>query len=187
MDIDMDKIRPEIRTFTLGAVALSTAAWNIAFNLGAYHTVFYRNILVVWVTVTAIFFVTILLPEQDVPVPLWGKLLMLVPTIGLLLMPISAQSTMGWAVDWLLIGLSVFAFLICLPYAIYVAVNIINADLLALPETRLKVYLLLIVLVVGLIGFWMGANNYRFINCGDFKVAGDDQPANCQPGPPMQF
>lgn len=183
----MEKIRPEIRTFVLGTIALSTATWNIAFNLGAYKTIFYSHIFTVWVTATAILLVVLLVPERDVPVPWWGKLLMLVPTLGVALVPISSIVGDSQLMNGFVIGLGTFAILICLPYALYVVVNVVNADLLELPETRLKVYLAIIVLVVGLIGYWVGANNRLFLNCGDFKIAGDDIPPNCRPGPPTQF
>lgn len=183
----MDKIRPEIRTFVLGAIALSTATWTVAFNLGAYHTIFYRSIFIVWVTVSTIFLISLLVPEQDVPIPWWGKVLMLVPTVLVVLIPLHTTSFGNQQLEGFLIAVSTIILIICLPYALYVAANVINADLLALPEARLRIYLVLIVLVVGVIGFWMGANNHFFLNCGDFKIAGDDQPANCQPGPPLQF
>ncbi len=160
---------------------------HIAFNLGAYGTIFYHNIFTVWVTVTTVFLVVLLVPERDVPVPWWGKLLLLVPTLGVVLLPINSIASNSEITNWLVIGLGVFALLVCLPYGIYVVVNIVNADLLELPETRLKIVLVIIVLVVGLIGYWMGANNHRFLTCGDFKIAGADLPKNCRPGPPIDF
>ena len=183
----MNNIRPEIRTFVLGTVALSTTTWNIAFNLGAYRTVFYRNLFVVWVTVTTIFLVTLLTRKREVPVPWWGKVIMLVPTAGIILLPLAAGIGQDTLWEPAALTVSVFAVLICLPYALYVAVRIINADLLDLPEMRLKVLLVAIVLIVGLIGLWMGANNDLFLTCGDFKIAGDELPANCRPGPPVQY
>ena len=78
----------------------------------------------------------------------------------------------GEVTNWFTIGLGLFAILICLPYAIYVVVNVVNADLLNLPETRLKIYLVVIVLVVGLMAYWAGANNHFPMTCGDFKIAG---------------
>ena len=183
----MDKIRPEIRTFILGTVGLSTATWNIAFDLGAYRTIFYGRILTAWVTVTAILLVVLLVPERDVPVPRWGKVFMLMPTLSLILMPISTNFGESEIIDGLVISIGVFALLICLPYSIFVVANVINADLLNLPETRLKIYLVIIVVVFGLIGYWAGANNHIFFNCGDFEIAGQARPDNCQPGPPLQF
>ncbi len=183
----MDQIRPEIRTFVLGTIGLSAATWNVAFNLGAYRTIFYGNIFAVWVTVTAILLVVLLVPERDVPVPRWGKLLMLVPTLGVVLVPINSNIGQSRITEWMVIALGLFALVVCLPYALYVVVNVVNADLLNLPETRLKVYLVIIVLVVGLIGYWAGTNNHLFLTCGDFKIAGDDLPKNCTPGSPLQF
>lgn len=183
----MENIRPEIRTFALGTVALSTATWNIAFNLGAYRTIFYSNIFTIWVTVTAVFLVVLLVPEQDVPVPWWGKLLMLVPTVDTIFLLFTSNIDQSDITDWFVIGLSLFAFIVCLPYAVYVVVNVINADLINLPETRLKVYLVIIVLAVGMLGYWVGANNHLFLTCEDFKIAGDDLPANCRPGQPIQI
>jgi hypothetical protein len=183
----MDKIRPEIRTFVLGTIALSTATWTVAFNLGAYRTIFYSNIFTVWVTVTAILLVVLLVPERDVPVPWWGKLLMLVPTLGVALVYTDSNISEREISNWFAIGLGLFAFLVCLPYALYVVVNVVNADLLDLPDNRLKVYLVIIVLLIGLMGYWAGANNHLFLTCGDFKIAGDELPANCRPGPPLQF
>ena len=112
---------------------------------------------------------------------------MLVPTLGVALVPLNSNISESEITDWFVIGLGLFAFVVCLPYAIYAVVNVVNADLLNLPETHLKVHLIIIVLVVGLLGYWAGTNNYHLLTCGDFKIAGDELPEYFRAGSALQF
>jgi hypothetical protein len=183
----MEDVSPETRTFLIGSIALSTATWNLAFNLGAYRTVFFNEIFLAWVAVTAILLAVILIPDKKIPIPWWGILLMAVPTLAVVLQIANQEGKLDIISDWVLVAINAFAFLICLPYALYVAANIANADLLQLPNRRLRISLIVIVITVGLAGYWIGANNDLLLNCGDFKISGNDQPTNCQQGPPLQF
>ena len=85
------------------------------------------------------------------------------------------------------IALATVVLLLSLPYALYVATNLFNPELLKLSDTRLKLAFAVTILAVFAIGFWAGANNDLIMTCGDFKIAGDDTPKNCLPGPPQTF
>ena len=183
----MDTIKPEIRTFMLGAIGLSTAIWGIAFNLGAFKTIFYNEVFAAWVAVSAILLATIFIADKDAPIPWWGTVLMAIPTVAIMVRTANSTDKAESIPDPLVLLLSAFAFLVCLPYAIFVAVNIVNADLLQLPGLRLKIALVTIVLLVGVIGFLVGAQNYRLLTCGDFSISGNALPPNCRQGPPLQF
>ena len=80
-----------------------------------------------------------------------------------------------------LFGLGVVTYLFCLPFAIYLIIEIINPSLLVLEGWKPKVSLIWILLIMFLTGFAMGKNNDLFINCEDFTLAGDTPPANCRP------
>lgn len=182
----MDQIRPEIRTLLLGAVTMSTAAWSIAFNLGAYHTVFFTDLFKAWAAVTAVLIAVLFLPRQDSPVPWWGIGLLIVPTLGISLVPIGHATALTW-VDQGAMVTSAVAYLVSLPYALYVGIRIVNADFLTLPSRRLRIALLVTVLLVVVAAFAAGAHNDALLTCGDFIISGNDQPANCRPGPPLTF
>ncbi len=189
----MNQMKPEIRTFFVSAVGMSTVAWRIAFNLGAFKTVFFESIFGVWVAVTVILVGLLLMPGRDTALPIWGKALMLIPTLALLSAFLNtavaaavSSEVDSWLDSWLIL-LGVFAAVVSLPYAIYLAVKIIDIEIFQLPGIRLKVMLFSIVVAMALTGFFVGANNDHFLNCGDFKISGNDLPVNCRPGPPFQL
>lgn len=186
-------MKPEIRTFFVSAVGLSTVVWRIAFNLGAFKTVFYETIFGVWVAVTVILVGLLLMPERDTAIPWWGKVLMVLPTLALLsaFFNTAVEAKVSPEIDTLrdswLVVISTAATAISFPYAIYVAINVIDADIFQLPALRLKVMLAVIVFCVAIMGFLVGANNHSFLNCGDFAISGNALPDNCRPGPPFQL
>jgi hypothetical protein len=60
------------------------------------------------------------------------------------------------------------------------ALAAINPDFAELPGRKKGI----VIATVGLfliIGFGIGARNDLLLNCGDFKISGNDLPANCVP------
>ena len=68
--------------------------------------------------------------------------------------------------------------ILCLPYFIYVLVSLLDAEPLSL-EPRLFISMIVIVIIVGVAGYGVGANHQLLLSCHDFAIAGDDVPANC--------
>jgi hypothetical protein len=71
---------------------------------------------------------------------------------------------------------------VTLPFIAWVLASAINPDFLQLPQpNRIAIFAALV--VFALAGFGMGARNDVFLNCDDFKIGGNDLPANCTSGP----
>lgn len=183
----MEQIRPEIRTFIIGAVTMSTGAWGIAFNLGAFHTIFFTDLFNAWAVVTAILLAVLLLPPGDSPLPWWGVVLLTVPTLGLGLFYVGHHQGANVWLDRSAVLVGTVSYLISLPYAFYVGINVVNADFLSLPSRRLRISLIAVVFAIISIAYVAGSNNDALLTCGDFRISGNDQPPNCRPGPPLTF
>lgn len=175
MDVD-----PKIRTFLLVAVALSVSIWNDAFNLGAFGVIFFNKLMLIWVTATAVLLGLIFLPI-DLPTNRRGGLIiMAIPTLWLGAAFFQTSLPTGVWFDILFWWLGPIVTLICLPFTIYVVGSIISPEFMQLEGVKSKAALLLVVLIIGLTGYWAGLNNHLFLTCEDFKISGNDIPKNCQ-------
>jgi hypothetical protein len=182
----MDSLRPELRTFVVSVAGLSLGAWRIAFNLGAYHTVFYSQLFSAWVIITVILLMSLFLSAAETRIGWPGRLMLVAPTLVLLLNTLDQHQVLG-VPDGLSVLLNALVLLIALPYALLVAIQLFNPEFFQLTETRLRAAFVITILAVLALGFYAGANNDLLVTCGDFRIAGDDTPANCRPGPPSTF
>ncbi|MEM9954048.1 MAG: hypothetical protein AAF846_20730 [Chloroflexota bacterium] len=168
-----------VRNYYVTLVATSFAAWTLMFNYGAYNTVFYRTLLAIWVLCTVIFLATVMLPKHERPFGTTQLIGLLLPTLWLIsffLRPFFLNEEQGLyqVVDDVLAFITVLA----LPNVGYAILIITQGEALRLPW-RLLFAMIIIVLVVSVAGYWMGANNYLFLTCEEFAVAGDFMPLNC--------
>lgn len=60
--------------------------------------------------------------------------------------------------------------------------RLVAPDCFSIPNRRLKVMSVVIVLVIALIAYGIGEQNSRFLSCNEFKVSGNDLPADCADG-----
>ena len=172
-------IDPQIRTFLLVTVALSVSVWHDAFNLGAFGVIFFDKILLIWATATSVLLGLIFLPFNHAPVRWRNLVMMAIPTIWVAAAFFHNARPTGDKFDLLFWGLGAMVTLICLPYTIYVVVSIISPEFLQLEGLKIKLALMLVVLTIGLIGYWAGRNNFLFLTCEDFKISGQELPNNC--------
>lgn len=183
----MQPFRREPRAFFLAAIGLSTTTWNVAFNLGAYHTIFFRHLFSAWVVVTVILLATLVLPDQDAPITWPRRLLLFVPSLAVMVEVLYIYSPGVIDIDPIVVTLRAAVLLICLPFSIYVALTIVNPDLLRVRRPRYRLALLLLVGIIFVSGYSVGARNDLFLTCGDFAIAGEHMPDNCRPGDARQF
>jgi hypothetical protein len=174
-------ISPRIRTFLLAAVAMSAPAGETGFQIGAWGEVFYSRPMGAWAIVTSLFIALLLVPRNKLPVPTAYLLVLLVPSIWIILKMFMFEYTEGQVMHPVLFGLGVVSYVVCLPFAGYLIVQIINPDLLDLRGWRPKLSLVAVLLTLFLIGFTLGRVNYLFVECEDFVLAGDEPPENCRP------
>lgn len=176
------EVRPEIRQFLVITIALALTIWDISFNLGVYNTIFFDRIFSVWVIVTTTLLAVLFLRGEDMPVTSWGWVLLFMPSVWFVLRAtkildlLEDESPIAFVLGT---GFELFIVGICLPYTVQVIIRINNPELLEVKNIRQQVGLLVVALVIGGLGYFVGANNYLFLTCREFTVSGNDRPANC--------
>ena len=172
---------PNSKIFILAAIAMSTAVWEITFNLGVFNTIFFNHGFTVWVASTAAFLASLFVRRPTgAPLLQWrGRFVMLLPTAWLLLILFSGPEAQDQGATGLVFWATVGVVLVALPYVLYVVVLLITPDLMALKDRRLSWALAGIVVLIGLIGYGVGVRNELFVTCYEFKVSGNDLPPRC--------
>lgn len=175
------QVDPIIRTFILAAVGLAVAIWDISFNMGAYGTIFFEKLFLIWVGCTAVLLATLVLPLDKQPINRWGRIALFMPTLWFISVAVDSRLIAIDINNAFSFFLATVANLISLPFAFYILLSITQAETMRL-ELRYILALIGIATVIGLIGYSVGATNYLFLNCQDFAVSGAALPTNCFDG-----
>ena len=163
------------RATLLITASSASVAFGLAFNLGAFNRIFFDQLLTVWVLATIVLVGSLFskLPPQN-----WaGRTLLLLPT-GWILAAWWAGPTAEDNTGNLVFGVTIAITLIALPVIVWILVSVINPDFTHLPMSN-RITIIVAVLFFVAAGYAMGARNDLFLNCDDFKVSGNDLPANC--------
>nr|MDJ0707476.1 hypothetical protein [Leptolyngbyaceae cyanobacterium MO_188.B28] len=101
------------------------------------------------------------------------------PTVGFLFTALSTNFSMP--IFWRVIDfiLAATAYIVCLPYTIFVIFSITQSELVSLSKLLVR-KLIIITSIIGILGYFVGSQNHLFLTCDDFKVSGSDLPANCR-------
>ena len=166
---------PSDRATLLITVASASVAFVLGFNLGAFGVIFFDQLLTVWVISTIVFVASIV---SDIPPHTWPRrLVLLTPTLWIVASWM--DNTFGIATfDRIAFTLTVGVTVFVLPLVAWILITVINADFANLPATRKGVVIASIAFFI-IVGFAIGARNDMFLNCGDFKISGNDLPSNC--------
>jgi len=178
--IDMS---PKVRTFLICAIALALPVSGAGFELGAYGQLLYDRKVAAWCTVSGALLALLMIPRRMAPMSLLQLGILAIPSIWLIAV-MFAGSHPDEGMRPVLFILTIVSCLFCLPYAIYLIVQIINPELLNLEGWWPKLRLAAIVLVFFLGGFAVGARNDLLLTCEDFEIAGSHPPAECRPAFP---
>jgi hypothetical protein len=171
-----------LREFFATTIGASLLIWDLAFTLGAYHTVFYSRLFQILVISTVLLMGSIVL-RHEIKVRPWMRVLLAVPLVWLLarlVAPFGTSSHSAHVLDAILVGLTVAS----VPFTLWVVARILAPDYFALPRRMLKTVALVIIGLVAVAGFVVGQFNYRFTTCHDYVEAGDNTPSNCRPASP---
>lgn len=159
---------------TIGA---SLFAWNVMFNLGAYHEVFYRSRQQLFV-VSLVVLLGGLAMRRRARMNSWLLILFTPPVLLVLLQLAVPVNHSGTAVRMVYHAM-IILMLAVLPVVVWVVARLAAPQYFILPDRRAKIAVIGIVAVVALIGYAVGRFNDRFLTCEDFQVAGDAQPKGC--------
>jgi hypothetical protein len=173
---------PGLRAFFASTIAASLLVWELAFDLGAYHTVFYSRLFQIVVVATVLLIGSIAL-HRRLRVRLWMRAVLCFPLLWLLSRLVVAPGSRngaGRVFDDVLIGLTV----LCVPFIAMASARVMVPEYFTMRGQRMRLISILIVVLVAVSGFLVGQFNYRFTTCQEYVLAGDDLPANCKPPPP---
>lgn len=153
-------------------------AWMLGFDLGAFGTVFYRNIMTAWVFAIVTFLSLIYVKwHKKVPVK-WRTLLILLIPILWPAIDYADQHILNQYIHYFIV-FDYFLILITLCYSAYVFLKLIKYDIFD-PLTHIhKIFILVLAILFGALGFFVGYHHYWFFECGHFQVSGEYVPENC--------
>ncbi len=165
----------------VGAVAVSVSvfAWWPAFTLGAWHQVFFTQVLALWAAATASFIV-VLLRSRAVAIRRWMAAALLLPSLWIALAFAFGheQGARGQAVFWTGAVITVLG----IPLMGWVLLLVALPDVRELVSRRDRFAAAVAVLVVVAGAFALGEANARFLSCQDFAVSGNSLPPGCNQG-----
>ncbi len=171
---------PSDRATLLITVGSASVAFTVGFNLGAFGVVFFDQLLAVWVIATIILGASIV---SDLPPNTWPRrLVLLVPSLWIVAAWI--DNTYSFTNDdRIVFALTVTVTMFVIPVVAWILITAINTDFAELPGRNKGIIIGTVALFI-VVGFGIGARNDMILNCGDFKISGNDLPTNCVPVTP---
>lgn len=163
------------RTFLIVAITGSLVAWDIGFEWGAFETVSYRRIFVVFVVSTVVLIATLVADDDSFATSAISRVILALP-IAYVIADVTYLTESDGVVRVLEVSM-----VVTFPYAVYVIGRLLDQDYFLLPR-REQIYAAVTVILIGLLGWYVGQANDRFLFCSDFERVGDFVPENCAPG-----
>ena len=170
------------RRFLFAAIVLNLVTWRVAFNLGAFGQVFYEDVYAVVVASLAALVATFVAPRGSAPRRWWSRLLLIAPSAWFVASVAFTDTltdvdhNLGLGITGLIVGLTSF------PYTLFLLARAFIPQIGDIRSVKRWVVLGVLTVAVAVAGFLVGSHNYRFMTCDEFKVSGNDQPANCHRG-----
>ncbi len=161
-----------VQTFVIVAAPASLVAWQVGFELGAFDVIDYSRIFAVFVLGAVVLAATFIAPDRGFVTSGWGRLVLALPLAYLLA---DMTSLTDSPVIRNTLGIAVVAIV---PYIVWVAARLMGFEFFTL-NVREQAATIVLVLLVGLTGLYVGANNDRFLTCRDFERTGDFVPEDC--------
>jgi hypothetical protein len=179
-ELNLNKLSPNVRSFLVCIITLAYPIWQAGFEIGVYGELFYERKFVAWVLVTAAFFGFGFLPRQMLPFPRAYLLILLVPSVWMVARLVLIHT---FSTDFLfpvLFALTLVSYLFCLPFSIYLLLQLVNPEMLRIRNPQALMGLIAICVAFFAIGFGMGSNHERFVSCSEFEISGNDLPPACK-------
>lgn len=167
------------RKYILAAIVVAISVWDIAFNFGAYKTIFFEKFFLIWIISIAIILADFALDRKRI-LRGWSLAAMLSPTLVLGLTVWSyylgdTESILSFVFFIATTAITLFF----LPYAVYIILSVTQSDMVKIRSKRLAWWLVGIAAIVAVLGVSIGHYNRFFLTCESFTVSGNDTPDNC--------
>jgi hypothetical protein len=168
--------------FTLAAVTLGLFLWPVAFNIGAFEVIFFRDVLGLVAASTIVLLVTFAVPS-DVGRRVWiDRLLLAGPVLWVAVALLFHDSLDGAERDRVLAVLGLLVLVTSVPFALKTLIRLLVPQATDLGSRRLLMWLVIILATVSALGWVAGANHRQILLCEDFAIAGEFQPEDCERG-----
>ncbi|MFE5407793.1 hypothetical protein [Microbacterium sp. NPDC056569] len=158
-------------------IGMSGAIWWPAFTLGAWHTLFFDQLLTVWVVATAGFVVVLIQPAR-IRVKVGRAIALLIPSLWLALSfteAPAADDLWGNLFDLLAIVVGLAG----IPFTLWVVVRTVWPDVIADYSLGARIGIFAIVAAIAVASFLLGLNQSSFLTCEDFTLSGNSEPPGC--------
>lgn len=160
--------------------------WNLGFDLGAFGTVLYRNLMNSWMftvaTLTTLIYFKVRKKVTVKPITL---IIIAIPVFWPVI------DYLDQHVDILDLHYFIIFYYItmffCLGFALYVFLKLIKYDLFDPLNKKNLSFIVFIVSLATFTGFEVGLHHYLFFACGHFRVSGEFIPPNCYKHPNPHF
>lgn len=172
-------INKKHRQFLIIAFGSGINIWNIAFELGAWNTVLYNNLTLIWGCSLITLFYVLFVADKANSIGLFEQIAISLPSCWFLLMIVNSLYLESELIGQWLHFSAFLVVLICIPALLYFVLLIIERDALLLDIKSYTKLFVLLIFMAGL-GFVTGKFNYIFFSCSDFVYAGSYKPKNCQ-------
>ena len=168
-----------VRSAILISVACSFFAWDLGFEFGVHGTIYFEKVFFVWSVSLSMLLIFIIVPKRLLPVPpsLWVATA--IPTLWVLI-GLADRAAMGEI--WIRHALTVIGFVAvlgCIPYLAVVLASVIYPDFVKMNKTLPKVGISVVLGIMVIIGYLVGANHQKFLTCTDFELSGQFVPEDC--------
>jgi len=166
---------PSDRATLLITAGSATVAFTVGFNYGAFGVVFFGQLLTIWLVATVVLVGSLV---SGLPPNTWPRrLVLLVPSLWLVAAWLDNTSVFDSS-ERFAFALTVAVTLFVLPFVAWILITTINSDFVDLPGRKKGIVIVSVGLFI-VVGLAFGARNDVFLTCDDFKISGNDLPANC--------
>jgi hypothetical protein len=157
-------------------VGTALAVWWPAFTIGAWGTLFFDQLLTVWVISTAACLIVLVQP-RPAHHRIRRAIALGIPSIWLFLSFFTDPGD-----DELLVIVDLLAIFIAvtgLPLTLWVMLKLFWPEAMGRMPKRLTVAAVVIVGGIAIGSFALGANHRLFLTCEDFAISGNSEPPGC--------
>lgn len=170
--------RIELRAYLITGIIGSLYAFDAAFHLGAYNTLFYGQ-QQHFAVVSTVILIGMVIIRRKAHLHLYNVAVFTPPLLLFLFRVATPSKHPGGAlhvIDNVLMIINV----IVMPVILWVVVRLLFPEYFEIPTWRLRTAVIATILVLAATGYVSGRFNYRTLTCQDFVVAGDNTPSNCR-------
>jgi len=178
--LDFENTDRQFQVYLLVAVALALNTWDVSFNLGVYGTIFFEKVFTIWVVSTTTILAYWLLDDSRVSLHWLVQVALLAPTATMILFALDNILPPEIIAETVVLIIYLVVLVVTLPITLYVVLVVTIPDIMTMRSNRKIAGLAGVVILIAAVGLAVGANHRLFLTCEDFKVSGNDVPADCR-------